>query len=86
MSSHRPVRVRQAPSFKNSRECLESVCDRLTSYAKNITKYYVETVSSLLEDCKSLLPDAEVRAEMQRKKIADNFIEEGWKYNARMKK
>lgn len=86
MSSHRPIRVRQAPAFKHSRECFESVCDRLKFYAKDITKDYVVAVSDVLEDFKSLLPDAEVRAEMQWKKTTDDFIEDGRKYKAGMKK
>jgi hypothetical protein len=56
------------------------------SYAKNIANDYVETISGVREICKSLLPGAEGRAEREHKKTADDFIEEGWKYKARMKK
>lgn len=87
MSSHRPIRGRQAaPAFKNSRECFESVCDRLKAYAKDITNDYVVAVSGVLEDFKSLLPDAEVRAEMQRKKTTNDFLEDGQKHKAMIKK
>ncbi|SPJ84082.1 uncharacterized protein FTOL_10598 [Fusarium torulosum] len=87
MDCHRTVRPRsQAPPFKNSHERLEGVCDRLTSYAEDITKDCVETVSKVLEVCKSLLPGAEGKAEKQQKKSVDDFIEGGRSYKANMKK
>jgi hypothetical protein len=62
------------------------VCDRLTSYAEDITKDCVEIVSKVLDVCKSLLPGAEAKVEKKQKKSVDDFIEGGRSYKAKMKK
>ncbi|KAM0346510.1 hypothetical protein ACHAPU_005575 [Fusarium lateritium] len=75
-----------AESFKSYRDRFEHMCERLSESTENLYQDCVGGIKKAADNFTSFLPGGKAKAEVKRNEQAEDFLEGGRDYKAKMAK